>query len=89
MVANMVADMAANMEVHMMADMDVHIVADTEGDKVADMVADMEVDKMADIGGVGVSRPGGPKAGPKGCQLEVGPRRGPRLLVVILRNCSN
>ena len=27
------------------------------------------------------SRPKGPKAGPKGRQLEVGPRRGPRLLV--------
>ena len=29
------------------------------------------------------SRPKGPKAGLKGCKLEVGPRRGPRLLVVI------
>ena len=27
------------------------------------------------------SRPEGPKASPKGRQLEVGPRRGPRLLV--------
>ena len=27
------------------------------------------------------SRPEGPKAGPQGRQLEVGPRRGPRLLV--------
>ena len=27
------------------------------------------------------SRPGGPKAGPNGCHLEVGPQRGPRLLV--------
>ena len=29
------------------------------------------------------SRPEGPKAGPKGRQLEVGPRRGPRLLVYV------
>ena len=30
------------------------------------------------------SRPEGPRAGPKGRQLEVGPRRGPRLLVLII-----
>ena len=28
-------------------------------------------------------RPEGPKAGSKGCQLEVGPQRGPRLLSFI------
>ena len=30
------------------------------------------------------SRPEGPKAGPKGRKLEVGPRRGPRLLVLYI-----
>ena len=35
------------------------------------------------------SRPEGPKAGPKGRQLEVGPRRGPRLLVLNIAQLSN